>query len=416
MIEDVPRPPSTDRRSADVTGRALSRRAKLISWTVVLLLLAGALVWITGMAGSAGNDGDAERERRRNRVQTVGVARATTRGVPVTVEALGTVTPIATVTVRPQVSGVITSILFEEGQVVRKGQILARIDPRPYRAQLAQATGSLARDRAQLENARLTLQRYRTLLAQDSIARQDVDTQAALVRQLEGTASANSGAVDAARLNVGFSAIRSPVTGRIGLRATDVGNYVAAGDANGIAVVTTITPIDVTFAIPQDQVPVVASKVAANAALPASALDRMRSDVLARGRFLTLDNQIATDTGTIRAKARFGNEKGALFPNQFVNLRLQIDYIENAVVVPVTALRQAEGSDFVWLLRPDDTVVQRKVVPGQTVGTMAVVSRGLKNGDRIVSEGGDRIKQGDKVRTPEAAKAADSRSGDRKAT
>jgi len=382
----------------------------------VLLLLAGALVWITGMAGSAGNDGDAERERRRNRVQTVGVARATTRGVPVTVEALGTVTPIATVTVRPQVSGVITSILFEEGQVVRKGQILARIDPRPYRAQLAQATGSLARDRAQLENARLTLQRYRTLLAQDSIARQDVDTQAALVRQLEGTASANSGAVDAARLNVGFSAIRSPVTGRIGLRATDVGNYVAAGDANGIAVVTTITPIDVTFAIPQDQVPVVASKVAANAALPASALDRMRSDVLARGRFLTLDNQIATDTGTIRAKARFGNEKGALFPNQFVNLRLQIDYIENAVVVPVTALRQAEGSDFVWLLRPDDTVVQRKVVPGQTVGTMAVVSRGLKNGDRIVSEGGDRIKQGDKVRTPEAAKAADSRSGDRKAT
>ena len=412
MIEDASPP-----RPADLTARPLSRKTKIISWTVVLLLLVAALVWTTGVAGNAGSDGDAKRERWRNRVQTVGVARATTRGVPVTIEALGTVTPIATVTVRPQVSGIITAILFQEGQIVRKGQILARIDPRPYRAQLAQATGSLARDRAQLENARLTLQRYRTLLAQDSIARQDVDTQAALVRQLEGTASANSGAVDAARLNVGFSAIRSPVTGRIGLRATDVGNYVAAGDTNGIAVVTTVTPIDVTFAIPQDQVPVVSGKVAANSALPAVALDRMRSDVLARGRFLTLDNQIATDTGTIRAKARFANEKGALFPNQFVNLRLQIDYSENAVVVPVTALRQAEGSDFVWLLRPDDTVVQRKVLPGQTVGTLAVVSRGLKVGDRVVSEGGDRIKQGDTVRTPEAAaKEAGSRPGDRKKT
>ena len=412
MIEDASPP-----RPADLTARRLSRKTKIISWMVVLLLLIGALVWITGVASKAGSDGDAERERWRNRVQTVGVARATTRGVPVTIEALGTVTPIATVTVRPQVSGIITAILFQEGQIVRKGQILARIDPRPYRAQLAQATGSLARDRAQLENARLTLQRYRTLLAQDSIARQDVDTQAALVRQLEGTASANSGAVDAARLNVGFSAIRSPVTGRIGLRATDVGNYVAAGDTNGIAVVTTVTPIDVTFAIPQDQVPVVSGKVVANSALPAVALDRMRSDVLARGRFLTLDNQIATDTGTIRAKARFANENGALFPNQFVNLRLQIDYSENAVVVPVTALRQAEGSDFVWLLRPDDTVVQRKVLPGQTVGTLAVVSRGLKVGDRVVSEGGDRIKQGDTVRTPEAAaKEAGSRPGDRKTT
>ena len=412
MIEDIPPP-----RSADPTTRPLSRQTKIVSWTVVLILLAGVLIWISGIAGNAGSDGDAKREQWRNRVQTVGVARATTRGVPVTIEALGTVTPIATVTVRPQVSGIITAILFQEGQIVRKGQILARIDPRPYRAQLAQATGSLARDRAQLENARLTLQRYRTLLAQDSIARQDVDTQAALVRQLEGTAAANSGAVDAARLNVGFSAIRSPVTGRIGLRATDVGNYVAAGDTNGIAVVTTVTPIDVTFAIPQDQVPVVAGKVAANSTLPAVALDRMRSDVLARGRFLTLDNQIATDTGTIRAKARFANEKGALFPNQFVNLRLQIDYIENAVVVPVTALRQAEGNDFVWLLRPDDTVVQRKVLPGQTVGTMAVVSRGLKVGDRVVSEGGDRIKQGDKVRTPEAAaKKSGGQPGDSKAT
>jgi len=383
--------------------RTSSQRAKIVSWGIVLALLAFALLWITGIASNAGSDQDAARARRRDRVQTVGVARATARGVPVTIEALGTVTPLATVTVRPQVSGVITAILFEEGQTVRKGQILARIDPRPYQAQLTQAAGSLARDRAQLENARLTLQRYRTLLSQDSIARQDVDTQAALVRQLEGTAAANAGAVDAARLNVGFAVIRSPVAGRIGLRATDVGNFVAAGDANGIAVVTTIAPIDVVFAIPQDQVPVVAARAAADGPLSVDALDRTRNNVLAQGKFLTLDNQIATDTGTLRAKARFANAAGTLFPNQFVNVRLQIDYLDDAVVVPVTAMRQAEGSNFVWLLRPNDTVVQRKIEPGQTIGTSVVVTRGLAVGDRIVSEGGDRIKQDDKVRTPEAA-------------
>lgn len=388
-------------------GPVLSRRAKVISWIVVLLMLAGVLAWITGVAGRAGSEQQSERARRRNRVQTVGVAQAALRGVPVTIEALGTVIPAATVTVRPQVSGVITAILFREGQMVRKGQVLARIDPRPYRAQLAQASGALARDRAQLENARLTLERYRTLLTQDSIARQDVDTQAALVRQLEGTATSNGGAVAAARLNVGFTEIRAPVAGRVGLRVIDVGNFIAAGDANGVAVVTTVNPIDVAFAIPQDQVPVIERQTAKAGSLPAAALDRTRDQVLAQGRFLTLDNQIATDTGTVRAKARFANDDGTLFPNQFVNLRLQIDYIDKAVVVPVTAIRQAEGSNFVWLLRSDDTVIQRQVVTGQNVGTATIVTRGLTAGDRVVSEGGDRIKQGDKVRTPEAAAEKD---------
>lgn len=385
----------------------LSRRAKVTSWIVVLLVVAGALAWITGVAGGAGSEQDAERERRRNRVQTVGVAEATLRGVPVTIEALGTVTPATTVTVRPQVSGVITSILFREGQMVRKGQVLARIDPRPYRAQLAQASGALARDRAQLENARLTLRRYRTLLSQDSIARQEVDTQAALVRQLEGTITANGGAVDAARLNVGFTEVRAPVAGRVGLRVTDVGNFIAAGDTNGIAVVTTVAPIDVAFAIPQDQVPLIERRAATGGPLPAAALDRTRDDVLARGRFLTLDNQVATDTGTVRAKARFANKDGALFPNQFVNLRLQVDYLNDAVVVPVTAIRQTENSSFVWLLRANDTVIRRQVVTGQSIDTAVVVTRGLRKGDRVVSEGGDRIKQGDKVRTPETAAKED---------
>ena len=383
----------------------LSRRAKIISWVVVVALLVVALVWITGVAGSAGSEQAAQRARGRDRVQTVGVAQAAAQDVPVTIEALGTVTPAATVTVRPQVSGTIVQVLFREGQMVRKGQVIARIDARPYQAQLEQARGALARDRAQLSNARLTLQRYRTLLSQDSIARQEVDTQAALVQQLEGTATTDQGAVAAAQLNVGFSEIRAPVSGRVGLRVMDVGNYIGAGDANGVAVVTTLTPIDVEFSIPQDQVPVI-ERAAQAAPLVAAALDRTRDDVLARGRFLTLDNQVATATGTVRGKARFANGDGKLFPNQFVNLRLLVDTLHNAVTVPVTAVRQAENSNFVWLIKPDSTVTQRKVVTGQTVGTEMVVSKGLAVGDRVVSEGGDRIKEGDKVQTPEAAARA----------
>ena len=389
---------------------ALSRRAKVVSWVVVLAVLVIALIWITGVAGNAGSEQAAERARRRDRVQTVGVAIATARNVPVTIEALGTVTPTATVTVRPQVSGTISAILFREGQMVKKGQVLVRIDARPYRAQLEQARGTLARDRAQLNNARLTLQRYRTLLSQDSIARQEVDTQAALVQQLEGTTTTDRGAVAAAQLNVGFTEVRTPVSGRVGLRVTDVGNYIAAGSADGVAVVTTIAPIDVAFAIPQDQVPVI-ERAARNRSMPAAALDRTRDEVLARGTFLTLDNQVATDTGTVRGKARFANDDGSLFPNQFVNLRLLVNTLAGVVTVPVTAVRQAENSNFVWLLNPDSTVAQRKIVTGETVGTAIVVSRGLRIGDRVVSEGGDRIKAGDKVQTPEAAARKQTRRG-----
>ena len=383
----------------------LSRRAKIISWVVVVALLVVALVWITGVAGSAGGKQAAERKRRDDRVQTVGVAQAARQDVPVTIEALGTVTPTETVTVRPQVSGTISAILFREGQMVKQGQVLARIDPRPYRAQLEQTQGTLARDQAQLNNARLTLQRYRTLLSQDSIARQEVDTQAALVKQLEGSATTDQGAVAAARLNVGFADIRAPVSGRVGLRVTDLGNYIGAGDANGVAVLTTVAPIDVAFSIPQDQVPVI-ERAARARSLAADALDRTRDAVLAHGRFLTLDNQIATDTGTVRGKARFANGNGALFPNQFVNLRLLVDTLRDAVTVPVTAVRQSENSNFVWLLKPDNTVTQRNIVTGETVGTAMVVSRGLSAGDKVVSEGGDRVKEGDKVQTPEAATRA----------
>ena len=350
--------------------------------------------------------------RRGGPATTVGTAKAVARDVPVEIESLGTVTPAATVTVRPQVSGVITRILFREGQLVKRGQILAEIDPRAYRATLTQAQGAFARDRATLENARLTLRRYQTLLAQDSIARQDVDTQAALVRQLEGTADVNRGAADAARLNVSFTTIVSPVNGRVGLRVVDVGNYIGAGDANGLVVVTTLAPIDVEFTIPQDQVPVVQERIAANATLGATVLDRTRTTLLDRGAFLSLNNQVATDTGTVRAKARFPNGNGALYPSQFVNLRLLVNTLVGAVTVPQAAVRQGTSGTYVWLLDAENKARQRKVVSGPSIGDSVTITSGLKAGETVVTEGGDRLTEGGKVQTAAtAAKAADRPAG-----
>ena len=248
--------------------------------------------------------------------------------IPVVIEALGTVTPAANVTVRPQVSGVITQVLFKEGQMVKKGELLATIDPQSFQMALTQAIGARQRDEAQLEAARVTLQRYRTLLGQDSIARQDVDTQAALVKQLEGTVTIDRANEGTARLSVGYARIVAPVSGRVGLRPIDAGNYIAAGDANGVAVITQVAPIDVEFAIPQDRVPEIQARLVEGAQLPVGAWDRARTKRLDAGTFSTLDNQVDTTTGTVKAKARFANADGTLFPNQFVNVRLLLRTIE----------------------------------------------------------------------------------------
>lgn len=391
----------------------LSKRSKRISWVVALVAIAVVLFLIlrpnadTGQTGRGGAGGG----RRGGPATTVGTAKAIAQDVPVEIESLGTVTPAATVTVRPQVSGVITKVLFREGQLVKRGQVLAVIDPRAYRAALTQAEGAFKRDRATLENARLTLARYRTLLAQDSIARQEVDTQAALVRQLEGTGDVNRGAADAARLNVTFTNVLSPVDGRVGLRVVDVGNYVGAGDANGLVVVTTLSPIDVEFTIPQDQVPVVQQKIAANQQFSATVLDRTRTNVLDRGVFLSLNNQVATDTGTVRAKARFPNGAGKLYPSQFVNLRLNVDTLVGAVTVPQTAVRQGTSGTFVWLLDAESKSRQRKVVTGPEIGDSVTITGGLKVGETVVTEGGDRLTEGGTVQTAAAAAARPASAG-----
>ena len=332
---------------------------------------------------------------------TVGVATAEQVDLPVTLEALGTVVPAAVATVRPQVSGVLQEIKFTEGQVVRAGQVLATIDPRSFEIALLQATGQRQRDEAQLESARLTLSRYRTLLEQDSIARQEVDTQAALVKQLEGAITTDRAAENQARLNLSYTQVKAPIAGRVGLRTVDIGNLVGSGDANGIAVITQFSPIDVEFAVPQDSVPELQSRIVANATLPAVALDRTRTNELAQGRFAALDNQVDVQTGTVGAKARFENKDSKLFPSQFVNLRLQVRTIENAVVVPVNALRHGANGDFVFVLNEQaKTVAMRSVKRGQATVDKIQVLEGLKPGERVITEGADRLKDGAKVTLP----------------
>jgi membrane fusion protein, multidrug efflux system len=330
---------------------------------------------------------------------TVGVAIARRADIPVIIEALGTVLSPGSVTVTPQVSGVITQVLYKEGQLVQKGQVLATIDPKPFQIALDQAVGARLRDQAQLDSARVLLERYRALLAEDSIARQSVDTQDALVKQLAGSVTLDRANEESARLNLQWSRIVAPVAGRVGLRPIDAGNYIAAGNANGVATITQVSPIDVQFSIPQDRVPEVNERIASGATLPVTAWDSARKRELEAGTFLTLDNQIDTQTGTIRAKARFANTGGTLFPNQFVNVRLLLRTIDGAVVVPVIALRHGPTGDFVYVVNADRTVTLRNVTAGVSGVNDVAIAKGLALGEEVVTEGGDRLKDGARVRT-----------------
>jgi multidrug efflux system membrane fusion protein len=401
-----------DDRAAHKRLKGYAQVSSRRPWTILLVLALLALAvwgaWALVHSAKSGGPGAGMARGGFGRAggrppTTVGVAAASLADVPVTLDALGTVTPEATVTVRPQVSGTITQILFREGQMVKRGQTLAIIDPRPFEMSLLQAQGQLTRDQAQLANARLTLQRYRTLLDQDSIARQDVDTQAATVKQLEGAVMSDRAAVGTARLNLDYAHVTAPVSGRVGLRAVDVGNVISAGDANGLAVVTQTSPIDVEFTVPQDQAPEILAR-SAHAALPTLALDRAKTTTLGTGTFSTLDNQVDPTTGTVRGKARFANALGDLFANQFVNVRLTLNTLHNAVVVPLPAARTGPNGDFVWIVRPNQTVTMRPVKRGQTTPTQAVILSGLSPGERVVTEGGDRLTEGGRILLPGQAR------------
>jgi multidrug efflux system membrane fusion protein len=362
-----------------------------------------------GMAG--GPPGMGGGAAMRAMAVTVGSAAARRETLPVTLTAMGTVVPTTTVTLTTQVSGILRDVLFTEGQMVKKSQKLAQIDPRPFEQALQQAKGQLARDQAQLDAARVTLKRYQTLWDQDSIARQDLDTQAALAKQLEGTVLTDQAQVQTAQLNLGYASITSPIDGRIGLRTMDPGNYISAGGTTGIAVITKIAPIDVSFTVPQDHIPAVMGAQKADARLQVVALDRAGNKTVAQGVFLTLDNLVDTATGTVKAKARFQNADGALFPNQFVNTRLTLKD-ESALVVPVTAIRTGGNGDFVYVINADRTVTQRTVIRGMSTVEWVAINSGLKEGELVVTEGADRLKDGAVVAlqgdTPTQAQGASS--------
>ena len=405
-------PPDTPERPR------ISRRASIIGSVVAVLALAGigglagyltqppsekpASASSPGLPGQPGSGGPAG-GRRGPPSTTVGVATAELANIPIVLDALGTVTPLATVRVKPQVSGVMQKVLFKEGQLIKAGELLATIDPRQFEMALMQAIGQRQQGEAQLDSARVTLQRFKTLLEQDSIARQEVDTQFALVKQLEGTLTINKANEGTARLNLGYTRVVAPVSGRVGLRAVDVGNVVNTSDANGIALITQITPIDVVFSIPQDRAGELqqATATGSGSAMTVTALDRTRATVLDTGVFASLDNQVDTTTGTVKAKARFANSKLALFPSQFVNVQLLHRTIENAIVVPVTAVRRGNNGDYVYVVNGETrTVSLRPVQRGQATVDKVVITSGLKAGERVITEGADRLKDGASVALP----------------
>ena len=377
-------------------GRRRRSRAPLLVLLLLACVIGGLLVWrpwarTKPPAGTA---------RGAAQSQAVGVASAAPGDVAISLTELGTVTPLATVTVKTQIAGILTQIAFTEGQMVRRGDFLAQVDPRPYQALLDQYEGNLARDQALLADAQLNLIRYQKLNVQDSIARQTVDTQAALVRQDQGTIKADQALIDTQKLNLIYCHITSPVDGRVGLRQVDQGNYVTTGDTNGIVVVTTLQPISVIFTLPEDNIPAVQKRTHAGATLPVTAWDRGDVAKLADGTLLTLDTEIDPTTGTVKARASFPNQDLALFPQQFVNAHLLVDTLHAPVLVPNAAVQRGSPGTFVYLVGADDTVSVRKVAIGPADGTNTAITSGLAVGDRVVVDGADRLHEGAKVTVP----------------
>ena len=344
----------------------------------------------------------------------VNVAKADKGDIQVILNALGTVTPLATVTVRTQINGQLQQIAFSEGQMVKKGDFLALVDPRPYQAALEQSQGTLAKDQALLKNARLDAERYKKLVAEDSIARQQLDTQLALVRQYEGATLTDQAAVDNAKLNLEYCHIVAPVTGRVGLRQVDQGNYVTAGDTNGIVVVTQLQPISVLFTLPEDNVLKISKPLHDGHSLAVIAMDRANTTKLATGALTNIDNQIDTTTGTFKLRGEFANTDESLFPNQFVNVQLLVETLHDQIVVPTSAIQRGAPGTFVYAVNPDSTVSVKPVKLGVAQGERQAILSGIAPGDTIVTDGVDRLRDGAKVVVPGAQPPGPGNAGGRR--
>jgi len=351
--------------------------------------------------GKAGRGGRGGRGGPGGGPQPVAVATAKRGDINIVQTALGTANALRTVIVKPRVDGQLKDVLFTEGQAVKQGQVIAQIDPVPLQVALAQAEGTLARDAAQLNNARLDLERYRKLLAQDSIAQQQVDQQAAQVRQLEGSVKVSQSQVDNAKLQLSYASITAPISGRLGLRPVDAGNMVRGSDAAGVAVITQVDPISVVFTIPQDTLPRILARLKAGDKIAVEAWDREQKEILARGTLITTDNQIDVATGTVKLKAQFPNGEGKLFPNQFVNVRMVVEVRRDAVLVPSAAVQRGAQGTVVYVVRDDSTVGLKPVTTGPTEGQLTAIETGLTAGERVVVDGVDRIREGARVEVTE---------------
>ncbi|MEO8203124.1 MAG: MdtA/MuxA family multidrug efflux RND transporter periplasmic adaptor subunit [Betaproteobacteria bacterium] len=404
---------------ANRNGPFLRRNWPWLAVFLLVLVAAGAYYYFylykapAAETAAVAGKGKGKGARGGDRPVPVVAAAITTGDVNVYLAGLGTVTPVATVAVRSRIDGQLMRVLFKEGQVVRAGDLLAEIDPRTFQAQLATAEGQMARDQALLKNAVVDFERYRTLLQQDSIAKQQVDTQEALVRQSEATVKIDQAAIDTAKLQLAYTRITAPISGRLGLRQVDPGNMVRSGDANGLVVITQLQPITVIFTLPEDALPQVMAKLRAAAKLPVDAYDRADKVKLAAGTLLTADNQIDPATGTVKLKAIFANSDNALFPSQFVNVRMLIDVKRGAVLVPTAAIQRGTPGTFVYIVNAGNTASVRKIVPGPAQGTFTAVESGLVAGEMVVVDGGDKLREGARVDlgAREAAGKAGARKG-----
>jgi multidrug efflux system membrane fusion protein len=380
----------TDPASPSGWRRLLTRRWLIVIAAVLALVL---LAWLLtpkaskAPAGRFANSGP----------MPVATAAAQSGSMPIIVNGLGTVTPITTVTVQSQISGQIMQIAFKEGQTVKRGDLLILIDPRPYQVALEQAEGALARDKALLANARTDLERYTTLFAQDSIAEQQLATQRSLVDQDIGTVKTDQAQIDAAKLNLVYCHISSPIDGRAGLQQVTLGNYVTPAEPNGLVVVTQMKPITVVFALPEDQIPPILEQMHAGKTLPVTAYDRSHTTQLASGSLDSIDSQIDTTTGTVKLKAIFANTDERLFPNQFVNADLLVNTLQGATLIPQAAVQRGAPGTYVYVVNADSTVNVRKITLGAGDATNIAVTQGVKPGEVIVIDGADRLKDGAKV-------------------
>jgi multidrug efflux system membrane fusion protein len=369
-------------------------------WLAYLLVVVGVVA--VALLGRWFASSSAEKNAKQGRpAAAVATALVESTDMPVTVKAIGTVTPIDSSVIHTQLSGNVFAVLFREGQLVHEGQVIAQIDPRPYRLALSSAQAALARDTATLGSALLDLKRYETLASQDSVARQTLDTQRGTVGQLQGTVAADKAAVGTAQLNLQYTAVKAPFNGRIGLKAVSVGTYATPSDTTGIATITRTDPIDIQFTVPQAQLADINKAAGGGAGLPVTALDQDGITPLGHGTFSTFDNQIDTTTGTVKAKARFSNpgaNGGALFPNQFVNVSMLVTTLKQVATVPVSALRHGAPGDFVFVLQPNNTVKLVVVKAGPSDGTHTAILSGLTKGEQVVSEGADGLDDGSKVR------------------